>query len=576
MSPQLHLSHLEFVAGPDSRTDSTAFELPQVTLFVGPNNSGKSLALREIETWCRGGNEHRRVLKTVRAALPKTPAEGLELIEPLSSAAPVGQLTVEDHVWVYYRADSQGAAEQAQINLEAVRRACSRQDESVIRNLILRGYVLRLDGRTRFALADPQPTGDLQGVPQNHLWALFADDAARDAVRRLTSDAFGLHFVIDPTGMTAFRVRMSSRPPESKSEEQGLDAKTRKFHAEAAPLAEFGDGVQAFTGLALAVRSAPHRVLLIDEPEAFLHPSLARRLGHALSELVSEREATLIAATHSADFVMGCLETSSNVAVVRLTYDGRQATARTLPRTELKPMMQDPLLRSTGALRGLFYRAVVVTEGESDRAFYDEINRRLVAVGRGVTEASFVAAQNWQTTERIAAPLRRLGIPAAIILDLDSVTRESTWPKLSRSVGFNQEALNEVGNLRANVAEAFRDLAATHGQDASKREGIGAISGQARVDAERLLTILAGYGVFVLPVGELERWLPHLDGGPKRGWLLRIFERLGSDPSQSEYVIPSDGDVWSFLDSIETWVADPDRAGIPDPSRGDVAHVPVR
>ena len=72
-----------------------------------------------------------------------------------------------------------------------------------------------------------------------------------------------------------------------------------------------------------AILSADHRVMLIDEPEAFLHPVLARKLGVKLTELASERDANVLASTHSADFLMGCVE-SGNVKVVRLTYSGLQ------------------------------------------------------------------------------------------------------------------------------------------------------------------------------------------------------------------------------------------------------------
>ena len=40
--------------------------------------------------------------------------------------------------------------------------------------------------------------------------------------------------------------------------------------------------------------------------------------------------------------------------------------------------MRNPLLRSTGVLNGLFYEFVVVTEADADRAFYQEMNERLL------------------------------------------------------------------------------------------------------------------------------------------------------------------------------------------------------
>ena len=144
-----------------------------------------------------------------------------------------------------------------------------------------------------------------------------------------------------------------------------------------------------------AILSAGHRVILIDEPEAFLHPVLARKLGVKLTELASERDANVLASTHSADFLMGCVE-SGNVNVVRLTYKkNKKATARHLPSERLREMMKDPLLRSTGVLGGLFHEGVVVCEQDSDRALYQEVNHRLLASERpGAANTLFLSVPN--------------------------------------------------------------------------------------------------------------------------------------------------------------------------------------
>src|SRR5205807_734237 len=131
------------------------------------------------------------------------------------------------------------------------------------------------------------------------------------------------------------------------------------FHGAATLIEDFSDGVQAFTGLITAVLSLPHRVLLVDEPDAFLHPPLARRLGQDMTNVAGEREGTLIAATHSADFLMGCLESTADASLVRLTYDGGVATARALAPDRVAALVKDPLLRSTDALDGLFHKSVV-------------------------------------------------------------------------------------------------------------------------------------------------------------------------------------------------------------------------
>lgn len=223
-----------------------------------------------------------------------------------------------------------------------------------------------------------------------------------------------------------------------------------------------------------AVLSLPHRILLIDEPEAFLHPTLARRVGHALSETARERDASLVVATHinSADFLMGCIQSAPDLRLIRLTYTDQQPTARSIESTEIMALMNDPLLRSANALRALFHRSFVVTEADADRAFYEEINFRLLQTHRGIEDALFMNAQNWQTIPRIALPLRKLGIPAAAIFDFD-VLMDNDFRKLWPLLNIGRKEFLELILDR----DAVKRLLDQKGRDDCKAMGVNAFQG---------------------------------------------------------------------------------------------------
>ena len=75
---------------------------------------------------------------------------------------------------------------------------------------------------------------------------------------------------------------------------------------------------------------------------------------------------------------------------------------------------------------------------------------------------------------------------------------------------------------------------------------------------------LAEYGLFIVPNGELESWLKPLNAtGHGPNWLVEVFEKMGEDPSSDDYLKPSDGDVWSFIEKISVWFFNPKRKGIP-------------
>jgi hypothetical protein len=292
---------------------------------------------------------------------------------------------------------------------------------------------IRLDARMRFKLAGPQPAGDLQYPPKNHLMALFIDDDAREEVREIIADAFGLHFVINPLGMTELRIQMFNDRPANFQKEKSLDREAQGFFKDAIDISQFSDGVRAFAGLVTFLMSSDYRIIMIDEPELCLHPPLAHKLGRVIADLALERGGNVLASTHSADFLMGCIQSGRDINVVRLTYTEGTATARLLPSESLQEMMKDPLMRSTGVLSALFHKGCVVTEADADRALYQEINERLLASNLGIDSCVFLNAQNKQTVQRIVSPLRKMGIPAAAIVDLDVLKGTSTLKELLKS-----------------------------------------------------------------------------------------------------------------------------------------------
>lgn len=551
-------------------------------MLVGPNNSGKSSALREIETWCKiGPQQLRKVVAELDVDLPDA-ERALTDLEPFKKSPGAGQV-IQEGVVTVRRPDShqEGMADQ-QFHEPSFRVQWNARDWTWVSQFYLAFFTVRLDGRTRFSLTQPRSSGDLQDLPQNHLAALFRDDEARVKIRTIVEDAFSLHLVIDPTGMTQFRIRMSGRAPSDNQEEQALGERARSFHGAATDILELSDGVQAFSGILAAVLSANYKIVMIDEPEAFLAPALRRKLGSRLATLSQEREGTLLAATHDANFLMGCVQSGADINVVRLTHRKGNATARLLQPETLVRFMRDPLLRSTNVLDALFHESAVVTEADTDRAFYQEINERLLSSDReGIDDCLFLNARNKQTVPQIAGPLREIGIPAAMIVDID-VLKEGgqVWTKLLDAASVPETSRTALNSYRAAVKRAFDES----GKDMKKDGGVAVLEKDARESCESLLDLLADHGVFVVPGGEVEAWLPELGiTGHGPPWLIQVFERMGTNPQEEGYVEPPNGakpqgvaepqqggtkrrseDVWQFLGRIDEWLRDENRRGIPD------------
>ena len=561
MTQQLKIQRLKFRAGGTAVATPLEVDTPNVTVLVGPNNAGKSATLREIELRCQGQKGEFRLLDHVEVLLPDTFGDLVAMLDEHLTDPPEGEIPNPDTLWISRPAIRQGENRiLEQWEWRRLKQAYANLDLQRLRSMFVRLFTLRLDGRTRFDLVDPKPAGPLEQDPENHLWSLFVDDEKREKVREFTDEAFGRHFIVDPSGMTQFRARLSDTKPVNPTAERSLDDEALAFYREAPQIPDLGDGVRCSVGLVAAVMSLSQRILLIDEPEAFLHPTLSRRVGQQLAETARERNASLVAATHSADFLFGCIQVAPETRIVRLTYDSGEATARSIEPSEVLHLMRDPLLRSTNALRALFYRAVIVTEGDTDRALYDEVNYRLTQAGEGIDDALFINAQNWQTIPRLVAPLRSMGIPATAIIDFDVLMDEDfkrLWPLLNES----QDVVQTLQQHRNDVKKLMKHAG---GRDC-KAHGVAAFTGNDKRMVNSFLSRMADYGMHFVPVGELECWLANLPkkSSKKSLWLTQVFDALGADPDDDDYVKPGSDDVWAFIRRVAAWIADPNRRGMP-------------
>jgi hypothetical protein len=531
-----------------------------VTVFVGPNNSGKSKVLSEINQFCLSGTKNTAAVILDQLEFSGlTPEKTAQAIDHLKQTPSPGESLQIDHIIVGSRHSRQ------QLHLPSLLQFVQNPGANLpaFCQWFLAHSTLMLDGRNRINLVNQQSAGDLQQLPQSSFQVLFRDDAKRREVRRIVAEAFGSHFVLDPTNLGQLRIRLSPREPVNDMEERGIHADAVRFHADSLLIDYASDGVKAFTGIVTELMAGDPRVLLIDEPEAFLHPSLASKLGYEVARAALSADKRVFVSTHSPTFVMGCIQSGAPLNIVRLTYRDGIATARLLPSGELLELMRNPLLRSTGVLSGLFYEFVVVAESDADRAFYQEINERLLRFKPewGIPNCLFINAQNKQTVHTVMRPLRQLGIPAAGIVDVDALKDGgATWTNLLSGANVPSIAHGSMATIRSALKQAMDKT----GKDMKRDGGVAILEQADREAAVNLLNQLSEYGVFVIPGGELESWVKHLEAsGHGPSWLVNIFQGMGEDPNSPGYLKPSEDDVWAFMHKMKRWLVDAKRKGIP-------------
>lgn len=269
---------LRFGVGPGLA--AIPIQVQAITVFVGPNNSGKSKVLAEINEFCLNGqvNATNKILHSL-TFIGLSVEDAAQAIEQLKDRPWGNEALGADEIFVASRRQRQRLNYPALLSI--VQHPADRINQFT--SWFLSHLTLKLDGPSRVALVDEQNAGDLQNPPRTTLAALFHDNQKRSEVRRVVHDAFGTYFVIDPTRLGHLRVRLSDREPANEMEERNIHAAGVAFHSQATPIDAASDGVKAFTGIIVELVAGDPRVLLIDEPEAFLHPSLANKLGYEIS-----------------------------------------------------------------------------------------------------------------------------------------------------------------------------------------------------------------------------------------------------------------------------------------------------
>lgn len=567
------ISHIEIQSGKEPKPSSVA--TGAVTLFIGPNGGGKSTALRDLNGFANFGVQRLGPPTKVRGPIATWPGGTVISAAQMGTATDLEEVEkflgnriirrTPEHVEVRHIPLMGAAGHGGGIHVFAPGDLDPSETlgGEVAAQLLAISNVM-LNGRERFGLALPGQLTELRGPATSHWMAIERDPEIYDAVDRTIFEAFQRHLVFQtfspPTLVPALADEAMPRELRHSTATEAIEHQQR-----ATPLSELSDGVQVFCGLVAALSVIPHSLILVDEPEAFLHPTLSRRLGAHLARMAQRRDARLFAATHSSSFLLGCLEVVPATTVMRLGYSKGVASSNVLEAQQVSRLARDPLMRSTSALDALFAKGAVVCEADADRAFYEEINRRLLAdVEGGAPDIQFLNAQNWQTTVRLAKPLRSAGVPTAVILDLDTLAEDAHWADFVAMAAVTNERRDRILSARSQARDAIRACGryGNGGPLKVKSEGLAPLGSHDRSKVEGAIRELALIGIFIVDVGELERWLLGLGCTNKQTWVTDMLGRLGT-PHSPNYVAASEGDVWEFIGCVAAWLTDPNREGMP-------------
>jgi energy-coupling factor transporter ATP-binding protein EcfA2 len=545
--PSLYVSGLNF-------SDGTSLELgpTDTVLIVGPNNVGKSEVLRALHGKAANQNTPSPVLSV---ATFQRIGDAAALERWLDETSRVSGTTPNRHFRRLGGAMGEGT----------VKHTWSNKDHALNDAANIFFTFARTEGRIHDS--NPPQQVNIHEPPSHPLHNLNSD---ADLEARLSSkfkEAFGKELVVNWRAGQSLPLHVGARPQRTAVDDRVSNAYVKKV--EALPrLDAQGDGMRSFVTLLLASHATDASILLVDEPEAFLHPPQAKLAGELLAKGGKSARQTFVA-THSSDVVRGMLTANPSTRVVRLTRAGEITKAHVVPTESIEKLWSDPLLRYSNALDGLFHDAVIICEADADCRFYEAVLQSSERKEKRIPpDLLFTFTSGKSRMGNVKAALRSAGVRAIAVPDLDVLREDKplvellppdAWDAIKAKVLAIRTALNaKLPSIpRSEVAERISKIVfGGSGEALSDRErnaikeilrgtsiwtmvksaGLSAFPGGAiSVQAIEVLKHLWDLDVAVVPAGEMEGFCKTVTADHGPAWVEEALRRdLAADPELAE------------------------------------------
>lgn len=380
-----------------------AVELSPVTVFLGPNSCGKTTILQAVQLACnaldlalsRGApnsaifpdKQQIRVfgdlpLRDDEALLPtrrwRELFYGRNLDEEIEITLGFSESTFIQQIRVRIKA---GRAEALRMTIDVTsRRACElvggRKRDAVSpllphlqdhapRALLTRslsGVVRDEEYRSRRIVTDLLPAGEGSQVVRNLLLRLRDREQANEFLSDL-------------------RMPAKLQVPKERPEWEQVRHLEVYFRDEDGwlELAAAGSGLVSLLSLfgaaelhLSAARTAGPKLLLLDEPEAHLHPRKQAELVLPLRNYARDRNLQLLLATHSVELIEQCSRLP-DTSLVRISRQDQRATVLTTDQERLSELQSFCDLSAFASLQFLAHRRIVFHEGKEDRQILEAL-----------------------------------------------------------------------------------------------------------------------------------------------------------------------------------------------------------
>ena len=363
----------------------------------------------------------------------------------------------------------------------------------------------------RLLLSIGEPARGVRDDSYNTLSAALDVDETCSSISETVKRLFHKDIALDNT--TSRQVVIPVVSEDFSSYRNSHDSPEKLTYMENATLLRNeGDGFRSYVTILLTVMGASKPILLVDEPEAFLHPTYAMELGKQLGTMLAESSALQNAfiSTHSSYFLQGILDSAaSDLSLIRLKRNGGKSTFNILDKDKIETL-KNRSDYSPQYMDALFSKKAILVEAPRDAIIYSAICDKITEIDNPI----FVSTNGKDAFKGVKQFYTASGLPCRCICDFDIINDHDKFKNLMKAFSVDLEVRQRALNAADELKKTYRDLAIEKVSDKKdiaslikeryKKDVFIDIPDSLRQDCRNSLHDLIRFGIYVLTTGELE------------------------------------------------------------------------
>lgn len=497
--PQIYFKNIKF-------NDDTELLLEKnsIVVFTGANNSGKSQVLKDIEV-CVDASDYTQTIVVKES-------------ERNYCGAIDEKTFLEENFTINEQGMYQALALGNVFNTGTLKNWWTNH---TLHNSLHKLFVNRLSTEMRLTSSNAL---NRMSQPEKHpIYKLSKSERLAQKISDYFRQAFDVDLVVNRNEMMTIPLHVGKAPDKTAFTMDRQDDYYRLV-VELPKLQEQGDGMLSFASILLNTFTSDYSITLIDEPEAFLHPPQARVLGKMLAKN-NPNNRQLFISTHSEDFLQGLLDADNeNVTVIRINREDSINKMSILQNDKIKELWENPLLRYSNILSGLFHGKAVVCESDYNCLFYHTV---VIAMYEKENEIAsdllFMHCGGKSRVKDVVKALKAINVPVVAITDFDLLNSSQNFKPLANTFRINWET-----ELFPNMKVVYDSMNAknSNGNDSwaqIKKIGKAGFVGDEPEAYDKVEKLCKSKGLVVVPVGEMECFDKTVNR-EKKDWVYYVLE----------------------------------------------------